>query len=152
MKIYYFFIKQQSIAKTFKIFISLQLISIVLYSSKILKTMKSGEFQVKIGYPSENVRVLFRQISSKVSINSVSFLIYFYNILEISWTKFSFFRLEIQSEIQIGKMLEIPEQKLSKFKSIKKVDNIVKNIDLKIHQKFHEYTGNQNQPGIRRKT
>ena len=37
--------------------------------------------------PSKKFRVLFRQISSKLSTNSVSFPIYFCNIREISWTK-----------------------------------------------------------------
>ena len=41
-------------------------------------------------HPSKNFRVLFRQISSKFSTNSVNFLIYFCNIREISWTKLYF--------------------------------------------------------------
>ena len=52
----------------------------------------------------------------------------------------------------------IPEQKSilensrnSLIKQMKKADSIGKNIFLKIHQKFHEFSGKKNQPGIRKK-
>ncbi len=87
-----------------------------------------------------------RQINCKFlpsfsTFNSVNFPIYFFNIFEISWTKFYFFIWNFSHKY--GKKLvrnprtKIHPRKFTEASQFKKAGTIGKNIFLKIHQKFH---------------